>query len=124
MTIFALAAATAYAQDDAAGGVSAAADPLTIKLSPILKPAFKRDANGQYDVPQTAAADYGGALQQAVADWAGVKKDAVTVAPGAPVVAAKPGSKVVEGGVTCAGPNVRGREREREGGRGGGACAS
>jgi hypothetical protein len=77
----------------------------------VLRPAFKRTAAGEYDVPESAPADYAGALATALAKFAGVKDDAVSVTAGKPVVANKPGGKVVEGGVTCAGPNVREREK-------------
>ena len=95
-----LGATLAAAQD------TPAADPTSISLKPVLRPSFKRNTAGEYDVPATATTDYGSALQTALAKWAGVKEDAVSVTPGTPVVASKPGSKVVEGGVTCAGPNV------------------
>lgn len=72
----------------------------------MLRPAFRRNAAGEYDVPATATTDYGNALQAALAKWAGVNNDAVAVTPGTPVIASKPGTKVVEAGVTCAGPNV------------------
>lgn len=101
----ALLATLAAAQTPAAPPADAAT---TINLKPVLRPAFKRTAAGEYDVPATATTDYGAALQSALAKWAGVKDDAVAVTAGTPVVASKPGTKVVEAGVTCAGPNVSG----------------